>query len=330
VLGVLHVFAYGDDVFEITRRAGPSQPEFGVLDCNASASDLDFPRNAGTVAFGAVIGCDPCALDTLPPLPTPSPEENRVEPFTRVFELGETDLWVGGYKITGPTVTCGWNGRVLSFNEIPALPLPPTREVEPRDMSEFMRESMMQIPSITADVERGFQIHEAARRYFKSQRLLLRDAAVLFASRGAIPAFDYLRESPLVDRVETGPGVSEGHLTVHWQPNMPVEEVDLGEIDPHRPVRDDRPRPHTQAELAYTAHKVVDLVSESCRPPGGRIVFITHGGGLFSTGGIERAEIQKQIDFLLGGGDPAALPKGRLEVTRPPLSEIIEVLQSQK
>ena len=69
VIGALYMYAYGEDVFEITRRDYVPSPDFMVVDCSAQGSTLPFPDHAGRVAFGlAAEGYDPCAQgDSIPP-----------------------------------------------------------------------------------------------------------------------------------------------------------------------------------------------------------------------------------------------------------------------
>ena len=60
-LGAFYVFAYSPDTFQITPRTYVPSPDFDVTDCNAEASHLPYPEQAGLVGFGSNEGYDPCS-----------------------------------------------------------------------------------------------------------------------------------------------------------------------------------------------------------------------------------------------------------------------------
>ena len=60
VLGAVYVYAYGKDVFEITKRNYIDEPDFQVANCEAQTSDIPYPDHAGSVGFGSTAGYDPC------------------------------------------------------------------------------------------------------------------------------------------------------------------------------------------------------------------------------------------------------------------------------
>ncbi len=62
VAGSFYVFAYSDDVFEITpnRTIADHPDEFQVGDCDLQLTDLPYPEAAGAVAFGTGTGYNPC------------------------------------------------------------------------------------------------------------------------------------------------------------------------------------------------------------------------------------------------------------------------------
>ena len=60
--GCFYVYAYSDDVFQVTPNMNLSQePEFQLLDCFGSGRDLPYPERAGSCAFGSGSGYNPCA-----------------------------------------------------------------------------------------------------------------------------------------------------------------------------------------------------------------------------------------------------------------------------
>jgi len=60
VLGVMNIYAYGDDQFSITPRRCVGAPDFAISECSGSTVHLDYPRQAGKVGFGDDPGFDPC------------------------------------------------------------------------------------------------------------------------------------------------------------------------------------------------------------------------------------------------------------------------------
>jgi hypothetical protein len=60
VAGSFYLYAYGNDLFQITKRLYVSVPDFKATDCSLSESDLAWPEHAATIGF-AEPGFDPCA-----------------------------------------------------------------------------------------------------------------------------------------------------------------------------------------------------------------------------------------------------------------------------
>jgi hypothetical protein len=63
MVGAFYIYAYTDDLFEITPNRGieSSPEEFQVGDCEYNLTNLSYPEAAGAVAFGDGIGRNPCA-----------------------------------------------------------------------------------------------------------------------------------------------------------------------------------------------------------------------------------------------------------------------------
>lgn len=67
ILGYFSVTAYGDDVFEVTRRADTPQESFAVTNCSSRTTNLGYPSAAGRASFGtATDSQDPCRGPYMP------------------------------------------------------------------------------------------------------------------------------------------------------------------------------------------------------------------------------------------------------------------------
>lgn len=60
IIGVMYVYAYEPDVFELTGRTFTPSHDFSVTSCGAIEDTLSYPQSAGKASFGVSGGYDPC------------------------------------------------------------------------------------------------------------------------------------------------------------------------------------------------------------------------------------------------------------------------------
>jgi hypothetical protein len=311
----MYVYAYDHGSFALTKREYVGNPDFAVANCASAVSDLPFPENAGIVGFGNQTGSDPCAEQEYAEPPTDPPGEGS-QPFTESLDVGASTLWVAGVAIPGPSVQCVFDGSTLTFDGEAVV----TFRQTPRSDSE--RTAMLQrvyreVPSVQNDIARGVTIDDSAASFRASLSGLQGDASALYHSSGDQAVLDFLRQSPLVASVTSQ---SSGVFYVHFH-GIPIARLfDL------RQVPSNIGAPHATApEVSFYGDKARSLIMAIDRHAHGRphLILITSSGLMIATTGVDRESMQRQIDYVLAGGDLQALPEGRLDPSRPPLSEII-------
>jgi hypothetical protein len=95
VVGAFYVYAYNDDIFEVTKNRNLlSGPELVVADCSAAESDIP-DTQAGIVGFGSAAGCNPCLAacnHTIPPLVIDFVRQPAVRPEIVTLNVMGTSL----------------------------------------------------------------------------------------------------------------------------------------------------------------------------------------------------------------------------------------------
>lgn len=95
LVGAFYVYAYSQEIFEVTPRQYVADPDLNVADCSAHEISLLYPDHVGSVGFGGVSGFDPCldagsgedfAGGNDPPEPPGDTWSSKIDPVAMEFD----------------------------------------------------------------------------------------------------------------------------------------------------------------------------------------------------------------------------------------------------
>lgn len=262
--------------------------------------------NPGESAVSS-LGLNPEVFPVLPPLPS--------VPFTETFNLGASELWVGGRKVFGPQVQAVFENEELRLNGELVTFLPYSAPPQPDSVIARVYGGAPRVVELQTS---GRTLREARDQYLQELKELFGRATAKHQMGGFGAALAELQASPLVQVVETEPAANCITVARRGTRGRDLLCFTEGNMLPSRgPIRAPESKGMKARRLVDDLKIEAGVVSE------GMLMLVTRSGNTTFLGGQDRVRAQAQIQYVLEHRSAVDLPSGPLNPKSWMVKEIV-------